>query len=363
MLIYFLVAANTVALAGLSQLHTARRSISSGWMPESRRNQLGSWNLFDLAAVAVLVAFSAVRFQVGTDYAIYLRNYLKNDPSRWLERLQDSPLDVGYTALTLLLRLASDSPHLVFWITSVLTVVPIYATVKKRSVDLPFSVMLLIGLAFFVAPFNAIRQGVAMALNLWATTFLERRTWAFVLLNMLASTIHLTAAGAAVIQLIVRRWRPTAVHVMVALCAASMLPLLMRTEVVHGVITALLPRYARYTAPDPSGFGSYLVLLAALAFLLLGLYLSNGRPENEYAAYVTIGIAFLVVGTQYIVISRMYMYFGVFIALLIPQALVGSQLDARSKRVVKVGCVVFAACFFAAYLANYGGLLPYRTYL
>lgn len=362
MLIYFLVAANATGLAVLARAFEVSRPTTRGGLGGYPFLVPGRWNVFDWAVVALLTAFSALRFNVGTDYAIYLLNYTLLEPEHWQLHLERSPLDVGYTALTLLLRAISDAPYLIFWVTSVLTVVPIYATIKKKSLDPTFSLMLLIGLAFFVLPFNAIRQGVAMALNFWATTFLEKRPWAFVLINVIASTIHLTAAVAALIQLVARRWRPTILHIVVALCLASLVPFAMGWDVVRATVAAVLPRYSEYTTPDPAGVGSYLVLLAMFSYLLLSMFLSRGRARTEDAAYVTVGLAFLVVGTQYIVISRMDMYFAIFLALLVPNTLANSGLDERRKTLVKVACVVFAACFFATYLANYGDLLPYRIY-
>src|SRR5690606_20246543 len=112
-------------------------------------------------------------------FAIYALNFAKIQPERWMEHFARSPLDPGYTILTILIRTVTDLPYAVFLAAAVLTVVPIYITIKKQSLNPTLALALYVMLAFYVHPFNAVRQGIAIAMNVWASSFLRSKPLVF----------------------------------------------------------------------------------------------------------------------------------------------------------------------------------------
>ena len=210
---------------------------------------------------------------------------------------------------------------------------------------------------------NAIRQGMAVSLNFWASTFLEKRPWVFVVLNILASTLHLTAAVAAVAQFLVRKWKPRTGGVLIALMTSLAVVLLMGFQPVRQVLASIVPRYEAYLVPDAVGIGTYLAIIFKLALLLYVLHVLRNQPI-EYVAMVTVGLIFLVIGTQYMVVARMELYFGIFLILALPNALAQSRtISAKGKSLHGLTVVALAFAYFVAYLQNYAGLIPYQTYL
>ena len=361
---YYVVAAITGALSSVAVAIERHFSGSQAARSSSFRASRGSrWNLFDYLVVAVLIAFSGLRFEVGTDYAIYALNYIQIEPASWLAYLDRSPLEAGYTLLTIGLRSISDSPHVIFWVTAALTVLPAYATIKKQSLDPTLALLLYVMLAFFVTPFNVIRQGVAVSLNFWASTFLGKRTIFFVLINLLASSFHLSAAPAALIQLAAWKWRPTARGVMAALVASVFVLLVSSTGFARNTMGIVFPRYESYLEANAAGMGTYLMIIVKLALILFALYFVGQEVQSSYAAYVSIGLLFLVVGTQFLVVSRMESYFGIFIVLLLPNSIAMNGRAVKAAGSQRVLVLVVAATFFALYLQNYGSLIPYQTYL
>jgi len=328
------------------------------------------WNFLDLAVVALLVSFAALRYEVGTDFQIYALNFAQIQPEYWQYYLARSPLEVGYTVLSIVVRALSANPFAIFWVSSALTVLPAYAAIKKLSRDPTLSVFLFITLAFYVAPFNAIRQGIAVSLVFWASTFIGRKTWLFIGIAVVASTFHLTALFAAAILVVARKWRPTAAQVILALIIAAGLAAVLQIGPVQSIVDSIVPRYGQYAEASAAGLGAYLVLVAKLLLLFLALRLTAAPPRNEaptedarHSGYVAIGLAFLVIGTQYLVVSRMEMYFGIFLAVLIPNAIAQQDVSEESRRLKRVAVIIAATIFFALYLRNYGELLPYQTSL
>lgn len=362
MLVYFIVALMTGLLSGLARATrkpNARGSLSQKSLP----SLAPKWNFFDFVIVIGLVCFSALRFQVGTDYAIYALNYVQLQPGSWGSYSAQSPFDAGYSILTIVLRSVSDAPYLIFWASSILTVLPTYAAIRKWSLDPTLALLLYILLAFYVSPFNAVRQGIAAALNLWAITFLGKRTWLFIVINFLAASFHLSAALAALLQLIVRKWRPSGGIVVTTIVAAGGFAILMQFSAIRNIIGAVVPRYQVYLEGQLTGIGTYLVIAAKLGLLLYGLFLLGRNHNSRYIGLVTVGLVFLVIGTQYLSIARMEMYFGVFLIMLLPNALVVRNVSPRAKSIQKILLILFAVIYFFVYLQNYSGLIPYQTYL
>jgi hypothetical protein len=320
------------------------------------------WTVFDFIVVGALVSFSALRFQVGTDYLMYLRTYSTLDPRDWANQFASSGQEAGYTALSLLLRSTSESPYLIFWVAAAITVIPVYATLKKQSDDLTFSILLYVLLAFFVSPFNIVRQGIAIALNFWANTFIEKNKVAFIFINGIAALFHSSVLIVAVIQLLMFRREPRLRTVLFivgggVLFAAGILTLPALGE----ALSTLNPRYGTYIgeSSQAAGIGTYFLIAARLGLLIYAMYLGWTESNAKWMTYVAIGVFFLIAGTQSIVASRMEDYFGIFLILLLP-----NQLAQRTNAVAsKIVLLLLSAVYFGLYLQNYGGLIPYQTYL
>ncbi|MEL4320078.1 EpsG family protein [Leifsonia sp. YIM 134122] len=321
------------------------------------------WGFGDVVIVAILVTFSALRFNVGTDYPIYLQFFRQIDPaSDWAAQIAASPQEAGYTVLSLSIASLSDSPFAIFWATSFLTVVPIYAVLRRQSTDLPFALVLYILFAFFLGPFNTIRQGIAVSLLFWANSWYGRSKIVFAILSALAVLFHVSALVALALMLISKNWRPrlapvlVSVAVMIALGTAALaLPALL------DVLSTLNSRYETYADDlgQAGGVGVFLLLAMRLALLVVAFRLPFPEGTVRWLAFVCVGTAFLALGTQSVVVARMDQYFGIFLLLLLP-----NQLSATKNPVpAKLALIVLGAAHLILYVTNYAGLLPYETYL
>lgn len=379
--VYFAIAIVATILAAFSGAASRHfRTQHSGADEEDQTQDFAPFRptVFDFILVAVLVGFSALRYYVGTDYGMYVRVFSALQPTTdWFFQLERSTQEFGYTLLSLLIKSQGGSAAAVFWVTSILTIVPVVVMLKTRSRDLPFSVLLFILLAYFVSPFNIVRQGVAVALTFWASSFIGRNRFWFVALNVIAAMFHSSAIVAALIQLLFRHWRPTIRSAAVLLVTTAVAAgALFAVPALGSVVALINPRYETYLSAEPSaGVGTYLVVAAKLALIAYCLWLNQkietdgqtgaeprvlGRycADGQALAYAVIGGVFLILGTQSVVAARMEYYFTIFLIILVPNLLSKLPKAGVPRVIISVG----AAGYFALYLLNFSDLLPYETY-
>lgn len=383
--VYFAVAIIATILAALSTATTRHFGAQRSDADEGDQTQNFARfrpTVFDFILVAVLVGFSALRYYVGTDYGMYVRVFSALQPTTdWAFQLDRSTQEIGYTLLSLLIKSQGGSAAAVFWVTSILTIVPVFVMLKTRSRDLPFSVLLFILLAYFVSPFNIVRQGVAVALTFWASSFIGRNRFWFVALNIIAAMFHSSAIVAALIQLLFRHWRPTIRSAIILLVTTALAAgALFAVPALGSVVALINPRYETYLSAEPSaGVGTYLVVAAKLALITYCLWLSRkidaerqmgavldaepmalgrGSADGQALAYTVIGGVFLILGTQSVVAARMEYYFTIFLIILVPNLLAKVPKAGVSRAIITVGAVGY----FALYLLNFSDLLPYETY-
>jgi hypothetical protein len=361
MLAYFAVATAAITLAAVSSL-VVRKYGSRRILDGQARPRRLLWTPFDFAAVAVLVAFSALRFEVGTDFPMYARMFAALDPAaEWGAQIATSSQEVGYTTLSLLVRSVVADPLALLWVTAVITVVPVYAVIKKKSTNVALAVALYVLLAFYVAPFNLIRQGIAVSLTFWAYSFLGRKGgWViFAALALLASTFHVSALIAAILMIVARLWRPTKLSVVVALAGSvAAAGALLTLPSIQQFAVSLNERYETYLSNQQvSGVGTYLNVVALIMLLWLAMWLGAGQSHPDWLAMLTLAAALLIVGTQAVVVGRIYYYFGIFAILLLPNLLAKRE----NSKTLSFALVAASTVYFAFYLQFFGGLLPYRT--
>ena len=86
------------------------------------------------------------------------------------------------------------------------------------------------------------------------------------------------------------------------------------------------------------------------------------RPKNgeidRYIVLSMMGVCLLVLGTQAEVISRLELYFGIYLVVALPGIL--GEIPRRSRVLVVSAVVVAALAFYVGYLSQFGDLIPYQ---
>lgn len=389
MVAYLLVALASLVLAQLSAIVNHRANSKLGLNHgTSQEGNASRWNVFDFLLIALLVIFSAARYFVGTDFGTYLSLHLTMDPRDPIGSFGSSPVEIGYTALSMLVRMLFASQFAIFWVTSVLAVVPMYIAIKRTSMDLPFSIAIYLLMAFYVLPFNMIRQGIALSLLFLAHTFYAKNRRLYYWLSAAAGLFHYTAWFAAAAQWSVLRWRPS-LRAVVSIAAGIfiggiifVLVNMASPETVSGLLGFVNPRYEDYFKDSSSGIGTYLILATRLGLLGLALALfkrsrmgaaHNWEQYGPWVTFVVFGACFVALGTQAVNIGRIDYYFSVFLVVLIPNLVAQMAPPARTAlsprvakivtlpRVIKLGFLVCGTIYFALFVSNFGELVPYQT--
>jgi hypothetical protein len=231
-----------------------------------------------------------------------------------------------------------------------------------QSKNLPAAFALYILFGYYLLPLNIVRQGIALSLNLLSLAFLGRRTRWFVVLNVIAATMHYTAAIAAVIEFVARKWKPTVKLMLWLLAVAVVAVVLTQLPVTEHVAGIIRPRYGAYLAEARSTFGSLglgtvLVLVFRLATLGYSWILPRVPAHDRDRVYFAIGVVFVIIGAVVTPAERLEYYFSVVAVLFLPE-----QIALLKRPLVHfVVTAAAAVIYFQAFLLAFGGLLPYRA--
>ena len=360
MLPYYVMLLVVVGLAAVSPLWERQKARFSGHKQWSGRES-ERLTFLEIIAVCVLVVFSAVRFGIGTDFSAYAGLYGAVNTGDWGGTIASTPQELGYTLLTLVTKTLSDDPQAIFWSTSVLTVVLCTAALKLQQGSFTIAVFFYVALAYYVGPFNSVRQGIAVGLTLWAAVMFSRNRAAFVVLIALAMSFHVSAVAFAVVFLLTRRVSPSVGLLAGGLLIGALVALVIpRIPQLGTIANSINDRYAAYLEPAPTGVGTYLMVLFKVFLVVYVLLLTRGLEVNRhYQVLAIVSVAILVAGTSFKYLARLEPFFGIFIVLALSEALTVTK--DRTTHLVVLGSA--SLIYFGLYLANYDGLLPYTTVL
>lgn len=360
MIPYLALAGTVVVFAALG--HALNRRFDIVARNASQVASFRNWTFYDLLAAGGLVAFSGLRYYVGTDYPVYALVYERLGDN-WAIEIAEASQEVGFVALMLGTKALTDDPQAIFWVVAFFTVVPVYATIKRKSLNPGLAIAMYVALAY--APsFNAMRQYLAGAIVILAWSYLGSQNRRFVVLATVAISIHLTAAIAVIIIVVARRWRPSPASVaLVMLGALALAAVIDQIPGLAQVLAEVNPRYGNYLYSGNTGIGAYLQITAYLALLVFSFIISRHRSplsieQKQLAAYILIGVAFMIVGTQAVVLFRLGSYLTIFAVILVPNRVA----VARDRVLVSAMLLLALTAYFVLHIANYGDVVPYRTY-
>jgi hypothetical protein len=318
------------------------------------------WRYSYVVSVLLLIVFAGARANVGTDYDFYQSVFHKAEPLYSGAFLQDSSQEWGFSISLLGLRLLSGDPRILFMVSSVVTVGCAALAIRRLSVNFALSLTLFILLGFYIAPFNILRQGLAISLNFLAYTYLDKHRGRWLVLNVLAQLMHSSAIIAVVLQLALRRLKPSWRLFALMLAVSALIAVFLATLASSlGFLDVLNARYLSYLQNQRAGFGTYLYLAsrAALVAVLLA-YRPKSGAIDRYIVLAMTGVCLLVVGTQAQVISRLELYFSIYLVVALPA--MWRELPSRPRLLVGAAVGISALAFYVAYLSQFGDLVPYH---
>lgn len=259
--------------------------------------------------------------------------------------------DKGYVILEVLFKqFISDDFHLWLLLIAIISGVAIMYTLYKYSIDFGMSFFLFIASTQFTWLVNGMRQFVAVCLIFAAITFmLEKRWWQYILIVLLASTVH----GTAVIMIpfyFIAQWKPFSlktVFISVVIAVAGMnignFDFLLDNTQYEGYLDTIVAT---------SGMNMIRFLVAAVPAVIAIAGSKIIKAENNKLInictcmsffYVSIQFAALFAGANYI--GRISAYFNIYNLILMPW-MIKKCFNKDSEILVKLACVICYCIFF-----------------
>jgi transmembrane protein EpsG len=264
-----------------------------------------------------LVLVSGLRVNIG-DTGAYKHAYLMNNFT-W--DFVKSQKDIGFGILQMLLKKYTNDPQILLFTSALITNVLIIFVFYKYSRLFELSIYVFITSGFFITSMNGLRQCLAAAIVFAATKFLLEGSWkSYMLVVMLASTIHETALILIPIYFIVRRkaWTRTT-FLLIILAIFIVLGFNQFTEILFAAIKDT--QYGHYT--DFAEGGANVIRVAVEGAPLLVAYFGRDKlreimPNSDIIVNMALlGFIFMIISTQNWIFARFAIYFSLYEFILI----------------------------------------------
>jgi transmembrane protein EpsG len=325
----------------------------------SRGVRVAGWVLI----AAALTLFAGLRGDyVGADTIAYLNRfaYLSSQGLLW-----DSygSAEIGIKLIYATALLVSDEPSSVLILASLVAVVAYIAGIFRNSDDTALSLFVFIAFGFFVFHLNGLRQGLALGFYLLAMSHIIGGSfWRYAAWVGVASLFHSSAIFTLPLYFVFRvgfsRWN----LVLVVLLSVGFVLFLDQILSFVGVVNERYTAYGRRVETGGLLLTLFYVLLSSIFVLARVLVPVEARVRyDKYLMMVVFGAAIFVVVTatgSYVEMTRMALYFTVAMVFMWP-ILIGSIRDVQMRFLVLAGLVVSGSIFFAIYLGQIGGYIPY----
>lgn len=377
MILYFMIAALTVALAVMVRTLPERNTTGQpgGWTFQGQKqngykgagiSRRQACNMLCLFAIfTILFAVSACRVNVGNDYAKYVEfmHLIACDAYDFV------PTEVGFNLLvTVLYELAGGENFLlVFAVFAFVTIFFFIKAMYEQSDSFGWSFFLFMAFGFYFHTFNTVRYYLALSVALYSIKYVLKKEWGkFIMLVLLGSTFHKSLLVVIPLYFLATlAWKKWQLALMALFCTTFFF----LQDFYLKVVVFLYPSYedTEYLEGGISWFN----ILRCLGVLTLALIYYKkavaGSARNRFYFYCNLGALVLYVCCSFLpIVTRIGYYLNMTQILFIPAILARIE-DKKQKRFFSVMIALAALGYFGLYLlrADNDGIrvLPYQTFM
>lgn len=316
--------------------------------------------VFLIIAMTVLFVLVAIRDEsMGNDTIKYLDLYTKCAEEKWNVDIFGGYYDSGYLIFNILLSYISPSRRFFMIVMSLIFNLSVYRFIKNNSKNYLLSVLIYIGLLFFYSSMTMMRQFMAMSIMLESIKFAkEKRIVPFILLALLALTIHSTAILAFFIYPIYNTKYKS--NRTLAIIASSIIATLFIGNI-YASLMEFLGRNTYYL----SRIGNSENISSIINFVIysaIGILLAHSSSKertntnNELSPYIyssTASASLSIMSTRMNILSRADDYFSLTLVAGIPN-MIEAISNNKNKKIAKFALVAFILAFSSAII----GLRP-----
>lgn len=363
MILYGLLAVVTIGLSLLVKNYGSKPAYGY-----SRQQMLNAMCL--ISVFLILFAVSALRLNVGNDYAKYVEFFhlirCKLDTDTAIV-----PTEFGFNLICLAIYFISGQTEnylLMFAVFAFLTIFLFLKAMYKQADSFGFTFFLFMTLGYYFQTFSTIRYYLALAMAVTAIPYVMRKEWVkFILICLLGATVHKSMLIVIPLYFLAQlKWKK--IGIVLALAASA--SFLVFRNFYMAVFLKLYPTYEETEYLE--GGTSYISIVRCVAVLILSVALyekvvKNDR-KNRFFFMCNIGALILYVCCSFLpVISRVGYYLTITQIFFIP-TLIGGIQNRKIRIAITVATVIAAVGYFAVFLfvkAPQDGLriLPYETFL
>lgn len=304
----------------------------------------------------ILAIFSGIRYGVGTDFKTYFDIFRIVESASPESAYQN--IEEGFKVIIVFLKSLNFSPYSLFFIFSLLLLLFISRGVEKNS-RYPFLSIFLFFLTFLINyVFNALRQGIVMAIFIYLLPdFKEKRFWKVLLFSLLAVTIHKTAVFIIVSYILYVFYLEKSTYIVLTLL--SLVYFFNNTAFVNLFIRVIPSVFSNVLVSHMEKFsGSVDLTSFLLRIVILGIFLfhydylkDNVHFRRLFNVYFFGFLFYVLFSFQDVFATRINMFFRILEIILLP-ALLEAQLNKAHKSILFCGIIVIATAMFLVQLRN-----------
>ncbi|WP_377864780.1 EpsG family protein [Bacillus sp. R86525] len=273
--------------------------------------------LLILMATTSLVLVSGFRNNIGDTY-FYMHAFKVTD-FNW-GYIQNSK-DVGFSILQMILKVYTDDPQVLIFITALITNILIVAVLYKYSRMIELSLYVYIASGMYLVSMNGVRQYLTAAIIFTATKYILDGNWKkYFLIVLFASTFHQSALVLIPIYFVVRRkaWS-TITFILLFLAVLIVIGFNQFAEAFFATIGDT--QYGHYKDFQEGGANILRVAVEATPLILAFIGRHKLRelfPKSDYIVNMALlGLVFMIISTQNWIFARFSIYFGLYQLILI----------------------------------------------
>ncbi len=319
--------------------------------------------IFIILSAGILILFSGLRYYVGTDYNSYINSWYKLKDLNLLDSLSQSFEIINFLIIKITSIINSNDPQLYIFIYSLFTIIFVYKSLVTENKKLiPYYLLTYLTL-FFSFSLNGIRQGLAIAIILYAFTYLKvNNKKKFLIFTLLAILVHNTAV--IVLPFALYNNDKKKFKAIILIYAITTLIIIFGSSFLYNI--PQLARYLEYFriySSSELGFG--VLFKKAPLIILYCFFYKKLKEDNEntslYFSILIVDLILSYLGYFSYYLNRISLYFSVMQVFAIPNMI--NIFKDRKQTLVKgiIICILFGVFIYESYFLNINEIIPYMS--
>lgn len=321
------------------------------------------WNIFDFLILFIMICFSGLRFEVGTDYNLYknIFNYTING----VAGATVNRTGIGFSYLIYFLGGILKLKWEVFvFICSFVTIFCFYIFFKKYARKPGLAILCYISLGFYTSSFNAFRQHLSLSLVLLAYMLLKNKKYFFaIIFSAFSISLHSSSILPIILYIFFEKFNNFNLNLIYVLLLSFILFLLF--DPLFTMVLTLFENYSLYIDYEAtSGVGT---LINVIIYLFIAIFVVNcnkkricdlNKDNVTLINLFYIGIAIMILQIKNWLFVRISIDFIIFLPILLSE-----YYEIFNFKFNKLNSLLTYLClfiYFLFYVNSFGGVVPYK---